>query len=307
MKKGILFYYFIFILTYLLIFFLIGCENIVYINKYKVNFTDIEDNTQDNTQDNSFSNANTIAAFLGLPPIKFRNWRPNIHIKASTDNGTLENRIWEPDPNFEPDPQSLFEYSQIVYYESDYTGIEPDQDATVDNNVLMSLAFEQKLYKRSWQELNRYDVSYDSVEKTVVISLNTENSNYFVLKKGARIAVFATQRPIQWGADNDYTIVDSIPACNSMQKSPNYLIIKDNTIDRSTTRVIDYITYTGGIQEIIDSTWDNHWFNGIKIEEEKITIYMSKIIDGNTAKIYWDNIDSVPLKPFMLFWLAIQQ
>ncbi len=194
-----------------------------------------------------------------------------------------------------------------MYYEANYANIDPEQDATVDHNVLMSLAFEQKLYKRSWQELNKYDVSYDFSEKAVVITLNTENSNYFILKKGARIAVIATQRPMQWGAENDYTIIDSIPPSNSFQKSPDYLTIKDNTNDRAVTRIVEYITYEGGTQEITDTTWDNHWFKGLKIEAEKITIYMPHLTDGNTAKSYWDNIDSVPLKPFMLFWVLIQQ
>lgn len=298
-------YFLLLFLTYFLVL-LLSCENIIYLTKYSVKFDNTTDNTNDNSPD-TMSNANTIAAFWGLPGITFRKWRPNIHIKASTDNGNLANRVWEPDPTSEPDPQSLFEYSQIVFYESDYRNINPEIDATVDNNVLMSLAFEQKLYKRSWYELNKYDVSYDFSEKAVVITLNTENSNYFMLKTGARIAVIATQRPIQWGADNDYTIVDSLPACESLQKSLNYSTIKDNTTDRSVTRVVDYITYTGGVQTISDTTWDNHWFKGIKIQEDKIIIYMPKITDGNTAKSYWDSIDSTPIKPFMLFWIAIQQ
>ncbi|HOJ64630.1 MAG TPA: hypothetical protein PLE45_09440 [Spirochaetota bacterium] len=306
MKIKNLYYYLILILTYSFIITL-SCENIITLKKYSVIFDNSQnDNTDDNTND-SLSNANTIAAFWGLPGITFKNWRPNIHIKASTDNGNLENRVWEPDASSEPDPQSLFEYSQIVFYESNYKDIDPEKDATVDNNVLMNLAFEQKLYKRSWYELNKYDVSYDFTEKAVVITLNTENSNYFVLKKGARIAVIATQRPAQWGENNDYTIIDSIPACNSLQKSPLSANIKDNTADRSITRVIDYITYDGGTQTITDTTWDNHWFKGLKLEEEKITIYMPKLTDGNTAKTYWDSIDKVPIKPFMLFWITIQQ
>lgn len=269
--------------------------------------TDQEDPTTD--KDNTLSSATTKTAFWGLPPIVFDKWRPNIHIKASTDNGNLINRTWDITSDANPDIYSLFEYSQILYYDSNYiqANIKPTDDATVDNTVIMPLAFEQKLYKRSNSEINKYDVSYDYSENSVVITLNTVNSNYLTLKTGTRIAIFATQRPSQWGATNDYTIVDAIPGNNTLQKSPNKNDIKIGTADRSQTRVLGYITYNGGVETYKELQWNGNWFEGIKLEPQKITIYMSHLKNGNIAKSYWDSIDSTPIKPFMLFWVAIQQ
>lgn len=261
----------------------------------------------------SFSNNNTVTEFWGLSPILFKNWRPNIHIKASTDNGALSGRVWDGTPDIDPDDWSLFEFSQVVYYDSDYNSfnIQPDEDATVDNFVIMPLSFEQKLYKRvsaESTESNKYDVTYDQINKSVVITLNTVNSNYLSLKNGARIAVFATQRPGLWGGAHDYTIVDSFPKGSSLQTLAGQQKY-DTSVDRAITRTLNYIEYTGGTMYYpTDSSGDNsHWFKNMKIEPDIITIYMPFLTDGNTAKNYWDEIDIVPLAPFMLFWIVIQQ
>jgi len=253
----------------------------------------------------------TNAAFWGLPALRFINWRPNIHIKASSDNGILTNRVWDGSPDINPDSWSLFEYSQILYYDSNYIGmnIPADQEVTIDNTVIMPLSFEQKMYKRVYDteiEPNKYDVTWDKVENSVVITLNTINSNYLILKPGTRIAVIATQRPTQWGAVHDYTVIDSIPKNNSLQVQSNQKK-QDTTSDRAYTREIYYLTYTGGTQVVTDTTWDTHWFKGLKLEQDKITIYMPHFNDGNTAKSYWDTIDTEPIAPFMLFWVLIQQ
>lgn len=271
------------------------------------NTDDTHDNTSDNTNDTIQSKANTYAQFWGLPAIKFDKWRPNIHIKASTDNGNLKNRYWDVTNDVKPDPESLFEYSQILYYDSNFTNFDPYSDATVDNFVLMPLAFEQKIFKRSLVEANKYDVSYDLSKRAVVITLNTINSNYLVLKPGTRVAVFATQRPKQWDSTNDYTIIDAIPGNNSLEKSSNHQTIKDNTSDRSETRTLGYLTYKGGTDIYQDASWDGDWFEGITIEPEKITIFMPYMKNGNEAKKYWDKIDTESVAPFMLFWVAIQQ
>ncbi|HOV13827.1 MAG TPA: hypothetical protein PK771_06050 [Spirochaetota bacterium] len=270
--------------------------------------------TDENSSD--MSNSNTITAFWGLPGIKFVNWRPNIHIKASSMNGELSNRVWDGTPDVDPDKWSLFEYSQILYYDSNFVGnnIQPNEDVTVDNEVIMPLAFEQKLYKRIIKdstESPKYDVTWDKTNKAVVINLNTINSNYLILKPGARIAVFATQRPTQWGAVNDYSIIDAIPGNNSLQKSVNRDSIRDNTSDRKVTRDIGYIEYNG---TEIDLTTDTKnyfngliWFDRIKVSQDKIILYIPNLETGNKAKNYWDNIDKTKIEPYMLFWIAIQQ
>jgi len=259
------------------------------------------------------SDKTTNAAFWGLPALRFINWRPNIHIKASSDNGILAGRLWDGSPDVNPDSWSLFEYSQILYYDSNYIGmnIPQDEEVTVDNTVIMPLSFEQKMYKRVFDqeiEPNKYDVTWDKVEKAVVVSLNTINSNYLILKPGCRIAVIATQRPKQWGAVNDYTVIDSIPKNNSLQMQTAQKK-SDTTNDRAFTREINYFTYTGGTMEYIDTTQDTntHWFKKIKVEQEKITLYMPYFDNGNNAKTYWDTIDTEPIAPFMLFWILIQQ
>ncbi len=258
-----------------------------------------------------YSNKTTNAAFWGLPALRLINWRPNIHIKASSDNGILAGRVWDGTPDLNPDTWSLFEYSQILYYDSNYVGnsVPIDQEVTVNNNVIMPLSFEQKIYKRVYDteiEPNKYDVTWDKVEKSVVVSLNTENSNYLILKPGARIAVIATQRPTQWGAVHDYSVIDSIPKNNCLQVQTN-ATKQDTTNDRAYTREINYLVYNGGTQEITDTTWDTHWFKGLKLEQDKITIYMPYFDNGNNAKNYWDSIDTEPVAPFMLFWILIQQ
>ncbi|OHD14911.1 MAG: hypothetical protein A2086_02395 [Spirochaetes bacterium GWD1_27_9] len=287
-----------------LVLFLVSCPPIIEKKIKTIIVMPKEDVTNNN------SNNNTVAEFWALPGITFVNWRPNIHIKGTTDNGTLTGRKWDGTPDINPDLWSLFEYSQVLYYDSDYTGfnIPADKDVTIDNTVIMPLAFEQKLYKRTIQagESPKYDVTYDIANKAVVITLNTENSNYLTLKTGTRIAVFATQRPTQWGAQNDYTIIDSFPSGNSLQKTTDSTI-KDNTSDRSVTRKISYITYNGGVQDISSDNSTNHWFKGLKLEQAKITIYMPHLATGDDAKKYWDTIDKTPLAPFMLFWIAIQQ
>jgi len=307
------------ITTYFFIFVFNSCQNDISKKATMTSIKIVFDNTDDkkdptNDKNNVMSNATTKAAFWGLPAITFDKWRPNIHIKASTDNGNLTNRTWEVTPDANPDVYSLFEYSQILYYDSNYAqaNIDVTQDATVDNTVIMPLAFEQKIYKRSNYEINKYDVSYDTTQNAVVVTLNTANSNYLTLKPGTRIAIFSTQRPNQWGEVNDYTIVDSIPGENSLQKSINKDSIKDNTSDRKSTRTLGYITYKGGTETFKEDLWKDHWFEGIKLEPEKITIYMSHLKDGNTAKKYWDNIDTKSgngnsIRPFMLFWIVIQQ
>ncbi|HQJ06976.1 MAG TPA: hypothetical protein PLI57_11440, partial [Spirochaetota bacterium] len=107
---------------------------------------DYADETADETPDAvALSDATTYAAFWGLPAIKFDKWRPNIHIKASSDNGALIGRKWDTTADVNPDNYNLFEYSQILYYDSNYAAamISSQEDATVDNNVIMPLAFEQ--------------------------------------------------------------------------------------------------------------------------------------------------------------------
>ncbi len=260
--------------------------------------------------------ASTVAEFWGLPGIRFVNWRPNIHIKASSNNGSLVNRLWDGQAEIDPDTWSLFEYSQILYYDSNFIGmnIQPDKDATVDNEILMPLAFENKLYKRvspDSTEEPKYDVTWNKTDKSVVITLNTINSNFLLLRPGARIAVFATQRPTQWGGNNDYSIIDAIPGTNSLQKSVNYETIKDNTSDRSSTRDLNYIEFKGGTLDIEADTKDFHnnliWFKRMTITEDKIVLYMPYLENGNKAKEYWDAIDSKKIEPFMLFWIAIEQ
>jgi len=275
---------------------------------------DYADETADETPDAvALSDATTYAAFWGLPAIKFDKWRPNIHIKASSDNGALIGRKWDTTADVNPDNYNLFEYSQILYYDSNYAAamISSQEDATVDNNVIMPLAFEQKIYKRSLYEQNKYDVSYDCNQGAIVVSLNTANSNYLSLKPGARVAVFATQRPKQWGELNDYTVIDAIPGDNSLQKSSDRAALLDNTSDRSSTRTLSYITYKGGSDFYKDASWDGHWFEGILIEPDKISIFSKNIKDGDTARLYWSAIDTKEgdnaISPFMLFWIAIQQ
>lgn len=289
------------------ILLVIACnEPTVKVVKKVVYITPNEDTSVD------LSNNSTVAAFWGLPGITFDKWRPNIHIKASSMNGALKNRVWDGTPDVDPDTWSLFEYSQILYYDSNYIGndIQPDKDATIDNEIIMPLAFEQKIYKRislTAQEPQKYDVTWDGANKTIVINLNTVNSNYLILKPGARLAVFATQRPTQWGAVNDYTIVDAIPGDNSLQKSVNKQTILDSTSDRKTTRTLGYLTYKGGTDTYEDTSWVGHWFEKIVITQDKITLYIPKLESGNKAKEYWDSIDKTPVEPYMLFWITIQQ
>lgn len=324
-KNISLLYLTVIFIVYCLSALLSSCQNLyspqdryVTVTTIKVIFIetsdDITDVTSDETSDAvALSDASTYAAFWGLPAIKFDKWRPNIHIKASSDNGALIGRKWDTTADVNPDNYNLFEYSQILYYDSNYASalISPLEDATVDNNVIMPLAFEQKIYKRSLYEQNKYDVSYDYNQKAIVVSLNTVNSNYLSLKPGARVAVFATQRPKQWGELNDYTIVDAIPGENSAQKSSDRTAILDNTADRSATRTISYITYKGGTDLYKDSSWDGHWFEGMLIEPDKITIFSKNIKDGDTARLYWSAVDTKEgekaISPFMLFWIAIQQ
>ncbi len=323
MKLKKIFYFLITFSSYLSLIILNSCQD-AFVNKVdrvttvttiKVIFDNSSDFPVDPTSDNDnkLCSSTTRAAFWGLPPITFEKWRPNIHIKASTDNGNLKKRFWEVTMDVNPDVYSLFEYSQILYYDSNYiqANIDSTKDATVDNNVIMPLAFEQKIYKRSIYEAGKYDVSYDFNQKAVVITLNTLNSNYLVLKPGARVAVFATQRPVQWGEVNDYTIIDSLPGDNSLAKSSDSQSLKDNTTDRKSTRTLGYLTYDGKETVFKQDAWTGDWFEGIKLESEKITIYMSAIKDGDTAKKYWDEVDrknnGVSIRPFMLFWIAIQQ
>lgn len=263
-----------------------------------------------------YPKVNTIAAFWGLPGIKFVNWRPDIHIKASSSGGVLKDRLWDGTADMNPDDWSLFEYSQILYYDSNYTGnnLQPDEDVTVDNEVIMPLAFEQKMYKRvdpNSTESPKYDVTWDKTEKAVVISLNTINSNYLLLKPGARIAVFATQRPTQWKCVNDYTIIDAFPGDNSLQKSDNRNAIRDNTSDRKATRDIGYVEFQGGTLDVSADTSDVDngliWFRRMKVTQDKIILYIPNLESGNKAKAYWDNIDKTKIEPYMLFWIAIQQ
>ncbi len=259
------------------------------------------------------SDSSTVAEFWGLPGIRFVNWRPDIQIKASTDNGNLTGRVWDGTSDINPDTWSMFEYSQIVYYDSDFysNNIQPAEDATVDNNIIMPLAFEQKIYKRvedTTIEPNKFDVTWDGINKAVVVQLNTVNSNYLVLKPGARIAIFATQRPKQWGATNDYSIVDSLPKGNCLATF-GAAKKQDTTDDRYETRQLSYFTYDGGTMIYPDNSADyaSDWFKCVKVEQEKITIYMPYMSNGDDAKGYWDSADVVPIAPFMLFWIAIQQ
>jgi len=264
------------------------------------------------------SSSSTTAAFWGLPGIVFENWRPNIHIKASTNNGALASRVWEGNSNVNPDTWSLFEYSQILYYDSDYLtkNIQPSDIATVDENVIMPLSFEQKMYKRvspNSTELPKSDVTWDDTTKSVVIKLNTVNSNFLTLSAGARIAVFATQRPTQWGGVNDYTIVDAFPGTNSLQKSTTSTTLRDLTTDRSATRILGYLEYTGGTLEVTATPEQEYngliWFKSITVTSTSITLNMPNLETGDKAKVYWDQIDKTgsALEPFMLFWIAIQQ
>jgi len=265
------------------------------------------------SEDGGSSNNSTVAEFWGLPGIRFVNWRPDIHIKASTSNGALAGRVWDMTPDIFPDPFSIFEFSQVVYYDADYAtyNIQPTEDATVDNNIIMPLAFEQKIYKRvedTTVEPNKYDVTWDAVNKAAVIYLNTVNSNYLTLKPGARIAVFATQRPTQWGEINDYSIVDSLPKGSSLATF-DATKKQDTTSDRYETRQLSYFVYEVGTMYYPDNSADyaDDWFKCVKIEQEKISIYMPYMSSGDDAKSYWDNADVTPLAPFMLFWVAIQQ
>lgn len=291
------------VLVYAIIF--VSCQ--VESGNYKIVFRNLL------SEDGGSSNNSTVAAFWGLPGIRFVNWRPDIHIKASTDNGNLAGRVWDGTSDIPPDTWSIFEYSQIVYYDADYNtyNIQPTEDATVDNNIIMPLSFEQKIYKRvadSSVEPNKFDVTWDAVNKAAVINLNTVNSNYLVLKPGARIAVFATQRPTQWGAVNDYSIVDSFPKQNCLATFDAEKK-QDTSTDRSETRQLSYFTYDGGTMYYPDNSADyaSDWFKRVKIEQEKISIYMPYMSNGDDAKSYWDNVDVTPLAPFMLFWVAIQQ
>ncbi|OHD28051.1 MAG: hypothetical protein A2086_01615 [Spirochaetes bacterium GWD1_27_9] len=324
----------------------------------------------------------TVASFWSLPEITFVKWRPNYHIKGSTNVGALKDRVWTNDTTTDnPSSWNIFEYGQIEFFESKYGTKSKLTDVTVDDSVLfysgsklykktplaiykfsassfesyilpslkrvgVPVEYETKIttaYKKyeeqygnnkvfsyaldtstvntteklieiktilediSFLDKERKDVSYDNSTDSVIIKLNTLSSNFFKLKKGAKLAAIATQRPKQWGAKLDYTVVSSIPKTNVSLDDPNGDTIDATGADRANTRSIGYVEYTGDTQVVTGHT--NGWFESMTITEDTITLKMPKLKDGNLAKSYWDTKDpsGEVLEPFCLIWILIQQ
>ncbi|OHD05396.1 MAG: hypothetical protein A2086_13625 [Spirochaetes bacterium GWD1_27_9] len=190
-----------------------------------------------------------------------------------------------------------------------YSLVGGSQVPTIDRSKIKSI-----LEKCGFLDKEISDVNFDNTNDTVEIKLNSASSNYFTLKKGAKIAILATQRPRQWGEVNDYTIYDSFPKANAAINLPNDYLknTTDVTGDRSESRMISYIVYNGGDGEKTGNNTGD-WFESVTLYSDKIVLKMPKLKDGDTAKAYWDKIDkdkdgnNLAVKPFMLFWIAIEQ
>lgn len=108
-----------------------------------------QDPTDDTAED--FSDVTidrTVASFYSLPAIELPGWRPNYHIKASTNGGALAGRTWDNDATTDdPVNWNLFEYGQIEFFESKYGEVARDSEVTADNEILFYEG--TKIFKRT--------------------------------------------------------------------------------------------------------------------------------------------------------------
>ncbi len=115
------------------------------------------------------------AEFWGLPAIEFKGFQPQYHIKASTNNGELENRTWNDSSN------NIFEYGQILFNTSHYkeslitdvtTDLSGKKIVTVNEKVLF--AEEYKLFKRTSPPPFIIDKKAYTEIKTILTHVNSD-------------------------------------------------------------------------------------------------------------------------------------
>lgn len=131
-----------------------------------------QDPTDDTTED--FSDVSidmTVASFYSLPAIELPGWRPNYHIKASTNGGALAGRTWDNDATTDsPEKWNIFEYGQIEFFESKYGEVARDTDVTADDSMLFYAG--TKLFKKTPLIIDKF--SANSFENDILALVRRE-------------------------------------------------------------------------------------------------------------------------------------
>lgn len=108
------------------------------------------------------------AEFWGLPAIIFDGWRPEYHIKASTNNGELEGRTWD------SITKNIFEYSQILFHKSSYTStLIKNEDVTVDKGKKIIKADEKALFSEETKLYKKTPLPPEKIDKSAFDEIKT--------------------------------------------------------------------------------------------------------------------------------------
>ncbi|HQB61550.1 MAG TPA: hypothetical protein PK899_07840, partial [Spirochaetota bacterium] len=114
----------------------------------------------------------TVASFYSLPAIELPGWRPNYHIKASTNGGALAGRTWDNDATTDsPEKWNIFEYGQIEFFESKYGEVAGERDVTADDSMLFHAG--SKLFKRTPLIIDKF--SANSFENDILAFVRRQN------------------------------------------------------------------------------------------------------------------------------------